>query len=155
MRFITLWTIVFLCSPVFGDETSNNNDPESSVTVQVDLSTKGNNIEFDQKAIEVPFGKTVFLVFKNQANPDSQIDHNIIILKPGSEDRFIKDMQKVSYNLEKLKLDKDIVAFSKRISPGEETTVSFTPEKPGFYPYMCTMPGHGDILGMRGIMHVK
>lgn len=130
-------------------------DSSDEIKIKVKLSTKGNNIEFDQKALEVPFGKKIHLVFDNHATADSQIDHNVIILKPGSEESFIADLQTAAYDLIKLKDHKALVAVSETISPGEETTVTFTPKEKGFFPYLCVMPGHGDILGMKGLMHVK
>ena len=128
---------------------------QKKIIISVNLSTKGNNIEFDQKAIEFPFGNIVELKFKNLAHKDSQIDHNVIVIKPGSLNQFIKELQLHSYDIQKLKSNPKVVAISEKIAPGESTSIVFEPSQKGFYHYLCTMPGHGDMLGMKGLMHVK
>jgi azurin len=128
---------------------------KKTVTLEVALSSKGNNIEFDQKSLEVPFGLTVTLKFANLSTPDSGIDHNIVILKPGTEEAFLKELQKNDYDLEKIGKSPHILMMSRILKPGEATSITVTPPKSGFYPYLCIMPGHGDMLGMKGILHVK
>jgi uncharacterized cupredoxin-like copper-binding protein len=39
------------------------------------------------------------------------------------------------------------------IRPGETLTVTFTPDKPGDYRFICPMPGHVT-MGMSGTLHV-
>jgi uncharacterized cupredoxin-like copper-binding protein len=33
--------------------------------------------------------------------------------------------------------------------------VTFKPAAAGDYVYICLMPGHGDMLGMRGVLTIK
>ncbi len=128
---------------------------DATQRITLSLSTNGNNIEFDQKALEVLFGRPISLSFENKANLGSEIDHNVVIITPGSEERFVHAMQEASYDLEVLKKHPDVVAISKVIRPGESTQITFVPKVKGFYIYICVMPGHGDVLGMKGLIHVK
>ena len=48
-----------------------------------------------------------------------------------------------------------ILALSRVLNPGQEDVVEFSPPAPGEYVYICLMPGHGDMLGMRGILALK
>ena len=50
---------------------------EKPAEILVSLSTKGNDVAFDTSSLQVPFGKTIKLVFKNEADNDSEILHNI------------------------------------------------------------------------------
>lgn len=45
-------------------------------------------------------------------------------------------------------------AYEGLITPGEEVVISFTPDKPGKYIYMCHVPGHME-LGMWGYLIVE
>lgn len=123
--------------------------------LNVKLSTKGNDIAFDQTAIQVPFGQNVQLTFTNEAAKGSEILHNVAILKPGTLDTVIKEIQAVNYDLEKIHGNKNILTMTKSLEPGSAQTLEFTPSEPGFYPYICVMPGHADMLGMKGVLNVK
>lgn len=127
----------------------------ASDALLIKLSTKGNDIAFDQAALQVPFAAKVKVRFANEAAKDSQIQHNVAILKPGTYDEVIKELQKSGYDIEKMRANKNILGMTKALDPGSEETVEFAPVGPGFYPYVCLMPGHGDMLGMKGILSVQ
>lgn len=124
-------------------------------TVVIELSTKGNDIAFDQSAVQVKFQKSVSLKFVNKAAADSHIGHNVAILKPDATEAVIQELRKNNYDLAAIKNHPGILALSKTLNPGEADVVTFAPDKPGFYPYLCLMPGHSDILGMKGILNVS
>lgn len=124
------------------------------VVVQIDLSTKGDDIAFDKTSIQLVAGRRYRIRFRNLASPDSMIAHNVVVLRPGSEDRVIAKLQAVGYDLASLADDPDIIARSNTLNPGEHGEVAFAPVEAGIYPYLCSMPGHGDILGMKGLVNV-
>jgi len=124
-------------------------------TVVIELSTKGNDIAFDQSAVQIQFKKSIGLKFVNKAAADSHIGHNIAILKPDATDGVIQELRKNNYDLAAIKNHPGILVISKTLNPGESDIITFSPEKPGFYPYLCLMPGDSDILGMKGILHVS
>lgn len=128
---------------------------EESKSIEIKLSTKGNDIAFDQTAVQIPCCKLIKLKFVNEASKDSEIQHNIAILEPGSTEKVIKDLQKMNYDIEKIRSNKAVLAMTKPLTPGEAGILEFTPKKPGFYPFICLMPGHGDMLNMRGILNIK
>jgi azurin len=130
-------------------------EARASDTVVIELSTKGNDIAFDQAAVQIKFKKTIGLKFVNKAAADSHIGHNIAILKPDATDAVIQDLRKNNYDLAAIKNHPGILIISKTLNPGESDVVTFSPDKPGFYPYLCLMPGHSDILGMKGILHIS
>jgi len=123
--------------------------------LDIRLSTKGNDIAFDQAALQVPFAKTISLRFINEAAKDSEILHNVAILKPGTYDEVMKELQKNGYDIEKMRSNKNIIAMTKALEPGKEETITFSPGAPGFYPYVCLMAGHGDMLGMKGVLSIQ
>jgi len=162
MRFIILSVVLLLGSSISlagnkkASPTSNAGEKgKTEALIDIRLSTKGNDIAFDQEAIQVPFSKTIKINFVNEAVMDSEILHNVAILRPGSYDSLMKELQASGYDIEKFRNHPNVIAMTKALDPGQSETLSFTPDKPGFYPYVCLMAGHGDMLGMKGILNVK
>lgn len=123
-------------------------------TLEVKLGTQGNDIAFDKTVVESPFGKAVKILFINTASKESEILHNIAILKPGTFDEVIKELQKNGYDIEKMRKHPSVISMTKALAPMEQEILTFTPEKEGEYPYVCLMAGHADMLGMKGLLKV-
>ena len=126
--------------------------------LKVNLSSKGNDIAFDVKSIQVPFGEDVTIQFTNAANKDSEIAHNIAVLKPGSTHEVLKFFEESSYNYEKTSKHQSVLAITPNLQPGQSSELLLSKKvltEPGYYPYICLVPGHADILGMKGLLFVK
>ncbi len=124
-------------------------------TIHVKLSTTGNEVMFDQQRLELPFAKTVRVRYKNDAPLDSQITHNVAIIRPERVASVMSILQEHDYDLASVKGSPDILAITRVLNPGEEDVVIFKPPSAGEYVYICLMPGHGDMLGMRGVLAIK
>ena len=85
--------------------------------------------------------------------------HNWVLLHPGQREaftpaciRFITDPTAAERNY--LPPSWAVVAHTDQLNAGQEQTVHFTlPETPGEYPYLCTFPGHSQV--MVGILVVE
>src|SRR4051812_44424973 len=97
MRALIL--LAALVSPAFAQAGPK---PDTAA-LDIKLSTNGNDIAFSQTAIQVPFGKKVKIRFVNQASKDSEILHNIAILRPDATDSVIKELQATGYDMEKMR----------------------------------------------------
>jgi azurin len=124
-------------------------------TIHVKLSTTGQEVMFDQQRLDLPFAKTIRLRYKNDAPLDSQISHNVAIIRPERVAAVLATLQAHDYDLASVRGSADILAISRVLNPGQEDVVDFFPPEPGEYVYICLMPGHGDMLGMRGILALK
>ena len=144
-----------LVASLLGASVAHAEEKSGAAQLQVRLSTKGNDIAFDQAAIQVPFGKKVQLKFSNEAAKGSEILHNVAILKPGTTDEVLKELQANGYDIAKMRTNKSVIVMTKALEPGAEETLEFLPSEPGFYPYICLMAGHADMLGMKGLLNVK
>jgi azurin len=133
---------------------SNLSASGASSDAEISISSIGNDISFDKKEIKVPYKKKISISFKNLALKNSGIQHNIVILKPGKMDEFIKELQKNQYDLAKLKSSQLVVSYSAVLEPEMSDSISFEPKAGALYPFLCTMPGHGDMLNMRGTIQV-
>jgi azurin len=124
-------------------------------TIHVKLSTTGQEVMFDQQRLDLPFVKTIRLTYKNDAPLDSQISHNVAIIRPERVAAVIATLQEHDYKLASVSGSADILAITRVLNPGQEDVIDFLPPAPGEYVYICLMPGHGDMLGMRGVLALK
>jgi azurin/glucose/arabinose dehydrogenase len=117
----------------------------------VSIGTKP-GLQFDVKTIQVKAGTKIKWIFNN----NDDMTHNMAILAPnsadavttlalnlgmkGSDQGYIPNTQKVLYHTGLLEPDSG------------ETIYFVAPKTPGNYAYICTYPGHGQI--MRGVLKV-
>jgi uncharacterized cupredoxin-like copper-binding protein len=128
---------------------------DRTMTLTVSLKTTGHSIVFDQTELSAPFGTRLRLTYKNAAPVGSMINHDVAILRPGSDQKIIATLQEHDYQLDSIKDSKDVIGLTKTLKPGESDTIEFLPPARGDYVYICLMPGHGDVMGMRGTLRIK
>ena len=120
----------------------------------IEITTLKGEMKYDKPTFSVYPGKKIKLVLRNA----DDMHHNLVITKPGKGN----DM-KVAQEAWKLGADgfaeswipkhPDLLFASKMADPHSTATLYFTaPKKTGKYPYVCTLPGHAQI--MRGTMTV-
>ena len=125
---------------------------DESVLFNIELMTSGEEFSFDKKMIEAPIGKKIKLKYTNKMNQQG-VFHNIAVVKLDKEKELFKNLKKINYDLKKI--DKRLIlAMTKELKYGESDTVEFLPDQSGIYVYVCLMPGHGDMMGMRGELKI-
>ncbi|MEC7356865.1 MAG: PA14 domain-containing protein [Verrucomicrobiota bacterium] len=121
----------------------------------IEITTLKGEMKYNKPIITVYPGKKIKLILRNQ----DDMHHNLAITKPGKG----KDM-KVAQEAWKLGADgfakhwipkhPDLLFASKMADPHSSSTLYFTaPKRTGKYPYVCTLPGHAQV--MRGTMIVS
>jgi azurin len=108
--------------------------------------TASDQMQFNTKAIEVPAGEEVTLVFNNLGKlPKAAMGHNVVILKPDSDVMAFGAGAVAAAATEYVPasgpLADQIVAHTKLLGPGETDTITFTLEA-GIYKFLCSFPGH-------------
>lgn len=108
--------------------------------------TANDQMQFDKKAIEVPAGEEVTLVFNNVGKlPKAAMGHNVVILKPDSDVMAFGAGAVAAAANEYVPasgpLADQIVAHTKLLGPGETDTITFTLTA-GVYKFLCSFPGH-------------
>ncbi len=89
--------------------------------------------------------------------PKSAMAHNLIVLRPGSNQIAFVDAAAQAKATDYLPpaLKRQVLAATILIANGESAEVEVTlPARPGRYPFLCTFPGHF-INGARGIIIAK
>jgi azurin len=109
-------------------------------------------LKFHLTRIKVKPGERIKLTLTNA----DEMDHNLVITKPGARQEVVDASHKLGENGPKQNYVPifDKVLWSIRVvTPGESASIIFqAPTKENVYPYVCTFPGHG--LVMYGAMYV-
>lgn len=120
--------------------------------VELSIESVKNTMTFDKTKLSVPKGSTVHLTFKNNATM-ATLPHNWVLVKTGTEASVAAAGLKVGEAAGYFDVrDKDALAHTPLIKPGESGEVTFTAPDPGDYPYICTFPGH--YMMMKGVLTV-
>ena len=112
-------------------------------------------LTFATKRFAVRAGERLSLTL---ANPDT-MPHNLAIAKPGTLGKVGEGTNRMAAQPDGgakryIPPGDDVLVFTDIIEPGKSFTIHFTaPEARGEYPYLCTFPGHWQI--MNGIMSVE
>jgi azurin len=131
-------------------ETEVCGNPPQEIT----LAT-ATGLQFAQKELRVKAGRGVALTV---VNPDS-MPHNWVLTKPDALETVALLSAKMAaepdaYFRHYVPESSDILCHTRLLDAGQRTTVYFNaPKTPGRYPYLCTFPGHAQI--MRGLLIVE
>ncbi len=133
---------------------SNQQSASPATEVRLEIGSKGDELYYDKDLLEVPANSKVTLTFKNNAQPNSGMLHNWVLVRPGTADAVANDGITAGEANGYLKPnDERVIAHTKMIGGGESDTITFDAPPPGTYDYLCTFPGHGVL--MRGKFVVK
>jgi azurin len=115
----------------------------------------GSALNYLQKELKAKAGRAVALTFEN---PDI-MPHNWVLVKPGAEERVgtaAALMVSLPDGIERHYVPEsaDVLIHTRILEPGKKTTIYFNaPKEPGRYPYLCSFPGHAQL--MRGVLVVE
>ena len=123
--------------------------------LEIHIQTLKERMRYDRTEFIVTPGLKVRLIF---TNPDA-MDHNLLMLQPGAATKVAMAAAKMETDGTGVKkqwnpgLD-EILFASNLLSNGKSQTIEFAaPATPGRYDYICTFPGHWQL--MRGAMVVQ
>jgi len=119
----------------------------------VEITVSGNDtLKFDTELIEAKAGQTIQVTFKNTGKV---VGHNIVFLNKGINGLIWsgKAMAAAATDYVPENSEKEVIAHSKVLGPGESEVVTFTVKEAGEYPFLCSFPGHAGL--MKGKVVVK
>ena len=112
-------------------------------------------LQFATKRFTVKAGERISLTL---ANPDT-MPHNLAIVKPGTLAKVGEGANRMAAQpdggaKQYIPPGDDVLCYTDIAEPGKSFTIHFTaPAERGEYPYLCTFPGHWQI--MNGMMTVE
>lgn len=110
-------------------------------------------MQFDQVRIWAKPGSKLTLVMENT----DKEDHNLVVTRPGARQKVVNAALRLGVKGQEMnyipKSDEVLWAIPV-LAAGEKDSVTFTtPDEEGIYPYVCTFPGHGNV--MYGALYVS
>jgi azurin len=126
--------------------------------VELTLGVIPNVMQYDKKELTVKAGAKVKLTFKNEK---CVLQHNFLLLKPGTKDAVGNLSDKMLTTDPAGAMTKQyvpdtadiLVKGNKLIGIAQSDVIEFTaPAEAGDYPYICTFPGHWRL--MHGVLKV-
>ena len=109
-------------------------------------------MKFDKKNITVQAGSWVRIKLVNEG-VDPAMLHNIVFVKYGTRKEVAKQSIEAGPDLQFVPKSTDVIAYSDLADPGETVVLEFEAPEKGNYEFICTYPGHSEI--MRGYFFVK
>ncbi|QEY24252.1 azurin [Neisseria animalis] len=108
-------------------------------------------MQFDTKDIQVSKACSEFTITLKHTGtqPKASMGHNIVIAKAEDMDGVFKDGLAAGPDADYVKAnDERVIAHTKLIGGGEESSVTFDPAKlaDGSYKFVCTFPGHAALM---------
>lgn len=153
---IQLTLIALHCSALLFSLASCSRAPEiPPKTIEI---TADDKMKFSISAFDVSPGQKVTVTLKNTGtSPKASMGHDFLVLKKNVNMMAFLEAGAMDAAHEYVApaMEKDVLARTKLLGPGENDTVTFTaPFVPGDYDFVCSFPGHAT-QGMKGIMTVK
>ncbi|MFT5633396.1 MAG: azurin [Rubritalea sp.] len=133
--------------------TTNGLIDEHAKKVQIKTIPR---LKYDRTKFTVKAGESVALELKNI----DSMPHNIVITKPGKKQQVGETAFKMMNDPNARKKNyvpddkSDLIAYSDVVEPtGKHTTYFKAPKEKGGYPFICTFPGHWQV--MQGVMIIE
>ena len=109
-------------------------------------------MKYDVQNITVKNGSWVRINLVNEGI-DAAMLHNIVFVNYGTRKEVAQEAIKAGSSKKYVPDNANVIAFSDLAKPGETVVLEFKAPKKGNYEFICTYPGHSEI--MRGYFFVK
>ena len=152
-------TIIILCScsetdnskKLFFDTNSNINlEKEDSKNTVLNVNSDDSML-YDKNVLRAKAGKNIILTLNHTGKlPKNIMGHNLVLLKMNVDVNVFSKLALEFKNNDYIPLNEDFITHTKMLGGGESDTISFTINEPGEYKYVCTFPGHYQM--MQGVL---
>lgn len=103
-------------------------------------------IAFEPKLLSVPANSRIVLTFENKSTAEGML-HNFVLIELGSGTEIATAGIKAGLNNNFVPEDDRVITYTKVSSMGETLTIEFDAPVKGSYHYVCTYPGHINMIG--------
>jgi azurin len=118
---------------------------QSQIHITIESSDQ---MKYNLSQIKVKEGQKVMLHLKHVGKmPIQAMGHNLVILQKGT---VVADFARLASNAKATGYvptgSKAVIASTKLIGGGQETSITFTAPAKGTYDFICTFPGHFSMM---------
>ncbi len=167
LNYSLIFSLIFVtsCGSSESEKKTENSTAEKTNTAVEESSEKywneftigavGNTMaemKFDVENITVDEGSWVRITLVNEGI-DIAMQHNIVFVKYGTRKEIATQAIDAGPDMKYVPNNDNVIASSDLAMPGETVVLEFKAPPKGNYEYVCTYPGHSEI--MRGYLIVK
>ncbi len=140
-------------------EKSNSSPENANATTVIGnkITIESNDqMMYNLKTIESKAGEKIEITLINKGTmPKESMGHNWCLLAQGVNVEAFATAAATSKNNDYIPkdLEKNVIAHTKILGPGESETITFDAPTPGTYKFICSFPGH--YMMMQGDLIVK
>ncbi|MBF12372.1 MAG: azurin [Flavobacteriaceae bacterium] len=155
--------IVYLISSLIAGCAENNtkksvnptNKKKSDDKFKTEIVLNSNDtMKFDQNMLLVNAGSTITLTLNHTGKFGKRgMGHNFVLLKSDVDVAKFALKAAQAYKTEYIPEGDEILAYTKLLGGGESDTITFEAPKKGYYTFICSFPGHWQL--MKGKLIVK
>ncbi|MAZ26952.1 MAG: azurin [Cytophagaceae bacterium] len=111
-------------------------------------------MQFNMKEIKVPAGKKVKLVLRHTGKqPVEVMGHNFVLLTQGTQMSEFAAKASTARDNDYIPEGTDqVIAHTKMIGGGQETSITFDAPEKGEYTFICSFPGHYSMMNGKFIV---
>lgn len=114
--------------------------PAAAAAASLEISAKGDALEFNKNKLSAKAGVQVVLVFNNVSAINQ---HNWVIVQAGAKDNVAtRGVTAGPTNNWVQSGDSQVIANTPLVDPGKKGEVRFAAPPAGRYQFVCTFPGH-------------
>tara|TARA_B100001027_G_C15969939_1_gene199375 strand:- start:170 stop:505 length:336 start_codon:yes stop_codon:yes gene_type:complete len=104
-------------------------------------------MKFDKKVIRVNSNQKVTLKLNHTGKfPAISMGHNFVLIKKDVDVNEYALRAAGARNTEYIPEGENEIAYTKMLGGGETDTITFDAPEPGTYVFMCTFPGHYQLM---------
>ncbi|MCY7351497.1 MAG: hypothetical protein LH606_12670 [Cytophagaceae bacterium] len=122
---------LLLASPLFAQKA------DTTITLKAIAG-----LQYDLPRLSVRPGTRVTILLENY----DDMAHNVVVTRPGARLNVVNLALNVGSEKNYVPQTPLVLAATKIVIPGAAERITFTLEKEGIYPYVCTYPGHGFVM---------
>ena len=146
--------IMFCCN---SDANMTKSDIDTTIKVEAQSKISINSydsMQFSQKILKAKANQQITLTLYHKGTMNKQVmGHNFVLLKKNVDVESFARKAMLAKDNDFITDESDVIAYTRLIGGGESDTIVFTVDKPGVYIYLCTFPGHSQL--MRGKLLIE
>ena len=155
--FLLIVLVINACgnSKASEKEKTNKTEQKSEGELSTNIIINSNDtMKFDKKILLVPAGKKITLTLNHTGKfPKVGMGHNFVLLKADTNVSEFAEKAAMARKTDYIPEGDQTIAYTKLLGGGESDTIIFEAPKKGYYTFLCTFPGHWQL--MRGKLIVK
>ena len=125
----------------------NTSIPANNMVSNNVILNSNDQMKFDKKIIKVNSGQEVTLTLNHTGRfPVTSMGHNFVLIKKDVDVNEYALRAAGARNSEYIPEGDNEIAYTKMLGGGESDTITFDAPEPGKYVFICSFPGHYQLM---------